>query len=138
MEIVLNTSKFGDFQTDTATLLDTNCKARRFNSTHVYMSTPLDGCGTYHNYSSDGRYVIYYNQINLQKKTNGGDGLITRDHQAVFEFECRYHRRMVMSVVHYNPARATVYTTTGMGIWPDRTHHVAVMRMIIPYPIQEC
>lgn len=115
IEISLQSSKFGsgDFKSEGATLRDTSCKAKNFNDTHVFMDTPLDQCGTYHNYSKDGRYIIYYNHVILQRKSNEKSAVITRHHEAVFEFECRYRRSTIMSVVNYSPARATVYTSTG-------------------------
>lgn len=113
MKVALNVSRFPLLDVNSASLLDSKCKAYRKDSSHVFLKTQLDECGTSHNYSSDGRYIIYYNQITMKPSTKSGD-LITRDHDAVFEFECRYHRTAVMSVVHFTPSRADVYTTAGI------------------------
>ncbi|XP_031566720.1 ZP domain-containing protein-like isoform X2 [Actinia tenebrosa] len=114
IEIVLNITKYPELQHQSATLSDSSCKASHTNATHVFIRTALDECGTTHNYSSDGRYIIYHNEILIQKKalSKGESSVITRDHEAAFVFECKYHRSVVMSVVHFTPARAKVYTRT--------------------------
>lgn len=130
MKVALNHSRFPLLEQETATLLDPKCKAYNEDGAHVFIKTPLDGCGTFHNYSNDGRYLIYYNQVIMKlKKYKPGD-VITRDHLAVFDFECRYHRRTVMSVVHFNPARGTVYSEAGKEFTPHkgRNRHVSPIR----------
>ncbi|KAK3741095.1 hypothetical protein QZH41_013928, partial [Actinostola sp. cb2023] len=112
MKVALNFTNFPILQQESATLLDSKCKSYLVDATHVYISTPLDGCATYQNYSSDGRYIAYHNQIVMQTKATKKGDIITREHEAVFHFECRYHRKMVMSVVHFTPARAKVFTIT--------------------------
>lgn len=113
MKVALNHSRFPLLEQQSATLLDSNCKAYNEDGAHVFIKTPLDGCLTYHNYSGDGRYIIYYNQVVMKlKKSKPGD-VITRDHMARFDFSCKYHRKMVMSVVHFNPSRGQVYSQAG-------------------------
>ena len=58
--------------------------------------------------------IIYRNAIyaDIQSKGMIGSG-VTRDHQAVFEFQCRYKRRAVLSSVSFDPSKLLIITDIG-------------------------
>ena len=113
MIAILDLMKFPNMDTGTMTLNDASCKATHVNDTHAIIETPLDGCGTTHNASED--YLHYYNNIKISriKKNVSSDAIITRDHEALFPFQCSYDRKTVLSVVSFSPRMKLVYTREG-------------------------
>ena len=93
------------------TLADSSCKPKSVNKTHAVFEVPLDGCGTTSNSSKD--YLYYYNSIEIEKKRGENDTIITREHNATFNFHCAYEKSIILSVVSFSPRRKLVYTKTG-------------------------
>mgnify|MGYP001798044306 CR=1 len=97
---------------DTMTLEDSSCKPSYVNSTHAFIETPLDGCGTTSNATKD--YLNYYNSIKVSRKTkNSSNAIIIRDFEAVIRFKCSYDKRVILSVVSFSPRKKMVYTRVG-------------------------
>ena len=58
--------------------------------------------------------IIYRNAITAFVRSQGSLGsFATRDHLAVFEFQCRYRRTAVLSVVSFNPSEILVISDIG-------------------------
>ena len=95
-------------------LSDASCKPYFQNSTHIFIKSTLEGCGMRWNVSEDGKMIVYRNAITALVRTQETLGShATRDHQAIFEFQCRYRRRAVLSVVSFNPSKVYVITDIG-------------------------
>lgn len=61
------------------------------------------------NVSQDGKMLIYRNAITALVKGRGSLGLhASRDHLAVFEFQCRYQKTALLSVISFNPSEILV------------------------------
>ncbi|XP_001628545.3 uncharacterized protein LOC5507923 isoform X1 [Nematostella vectensis] len=119
MEVILDVDRFPGLEYSKAHLNEDKCTAYSTNAVQIRMRTTLDGCGTKHNYSSDGTYIIYHNNIIMNKvvpkEKEDKNKVITRDHQAYFAFSCKYHRRMVLTVVHFSPSFTFVSTKQAFG-----------------------
>ncbi|XP_020601990.1 deleted in malignant brain tumors 1 protein-like isoform X3 [Orbicella faveolata] len=92
-------------------LNDVSCKPYFQNDSHIFIKSTLDACGMTWNLSADGEMIVYSNAITALVRTQKTLGLhATRDHQAVFEFQCRYKRKAVLSVVSFDPSKIFVVT----------------------------
>lgn len=61
------------------------------------------------NVSQDGKMLIYRNAITALVKGRGSLGLhASRDHLAVFEFQCRYQKTALLSVISFRPSEILV------------------------------
>lgn len=95
-------------------LNDVSCKPYFQNDSHIFIKSTLDACGMTWNLSADGEMIVYSNAITALVRTQKTLGLhATRDHQAVFEFQCRYKRKAVLSVVSFDPSKIFVVTDIG-------------------------
>ena len=95
-------------------LTDASCKPYFQNNSHMFIKSTLEGCGMTWNVSEDGKMIVYGNAITaLVRSQNTLGSYATRDHQAVFEFQCRYKRRAVLSVVSFDPSKIFVVTDIG-------------------------
>ena len=95
-------------------LNDPSCKPYFQNDSHIFITSTLDSCGMTWNLSADDKMIVYSNAITAlvhARKTLGS--YASRDHQAVFEFQCRYKRRAVLSVVSFDPSKIVVVTDVG-------------------------
>jgi len=113
MEAWIDRSVVGNLDSSKLHLRDANCKSTKVTDDYIIFRTVLDGCGTTHNISSDGKYLVYYNSITGEMVSPTTDALITREHQSEMPFQCSYERRVVLSVHAYSPRRGVVYTSTG-------------------------
>ena len=96
-------------------LNDASCKPYYQNDSHIFITSTLGGCGTTWSLSADGNMIIYSNAITALVRSQKKLGFFaTRDHEAVFEFQCRYKRKAVLSVVSFNPSKIFVVTDIGM------------------------
>lgn len=58
--------------------------------------------------------IIYRNAITIPVRSQSRLGsYATRDHQAVFEFQCSYRRRAVLSAVSFDSSKIFVVTDIG-------------------------
>lgn len=95
-------------------LNDPSCKPYFQNDSHIFIKLTLGSCGTTWNLSADDMMIVYSNAITALVRTQKTLGLYaSRDHQAVFEFQCRYKRKAVLSVVSFNPSKIFVITDAG-------------------------
>ena len=65
------------------------CHRATQNSTHVIISTPLNGCGTLVNETEE--ELVYWNEIQVDAVII--DNVITRTHDISLPFYCSYSRR---------------------------------------------
>ena len=105
-----------NYDPESVHLSDPSCKPVFQNSTHIFVKSILEGCGTTSYNSNDGKSIIYRNAIyaDVRKKKLIGS-YATRDHQAVFMFQCLYKRRMVLSSVSFNSSKIFIITDLGKG-----------------------
>ena len=64
------------------------------NSSHFFISTPLNYCGTLVNETEDA--LIFWNEIRADAVII--DNVITRTHDIKFTFYCSYSRRKMLSI----------------------------------------
>ena len=82
------------------------CQAVTQTSTHLYVSTSLQGCGTLFLETGDSLVfsnVIVQDAVPLQGSgfgsgDNGSEAVITRDHDFDLPFECSYSRKKILSL----------------------------------------
>ncbi|XP_001628544.2 ZP domain-containing protein [Nematostella vectensis] len=112
MEAKIIKSEISNLDTSYLHLNDKSCRSTEITDEHVIFRTALEGCGTTHNVSDDGKYIVYYNSITGNMKSLTTESVITREHQAVMPFKCSYERKVVLSVVSFSPRAAKLYTKT--------------------------
>ena len=111
---VLHVRNALNFDPESVHLNDTACKPTFQNSTRIIVKTTLEDCGTTSYVSEDGEMIVYRNAIYADIQSKGMIGSrVTRDHQAVFEFQCRYKRRAVLSSVSFDPSKRLIITDIG-------------------------
>lgn len=113
MEAKIDRKQLSNLDTGNLHLQDESCKSTEVNDDFIIFRTPLDGCGTTNNVSSDGDYLVYYNAITGDLVAPTTHALITREHTAEMPFQCSYLRKVVVSRKAFTPRRARIYTRTG-------------------------
>ena len=109
MTVALEKQTFKFFQVSQLHLRYASCKATQ-NSTHLLISTPLNGCGTLRNETEDA--LIFWNEISADAVII--DYVITRTHDIKLPFYCSYSRKALLSL-SFTPQRiffGTEGTTT--------------------------
>ncbi|KAK3741096.1 hypothetical protein QZH41_013929, partial [Actinostola sp. cb2023] len=112
MEAMIDRKVMSNLDTTNLHLEDANCKSTEITADFIKFRTSLDGCGTTHNVSDDGKYLVYHNAITGDLVAPTTETLITREHTAVMPFQCSYEKVVVLSVHAYTPRRAVIYTRT--------------------------
>lgn len=111
INVVLHIKSPLHYDPESVHLNDPSCKPYFQNDSHIFITSTLDSCGTTWNLSADDMMIVYSNAITALVRTQKTLGLFaSRDHQAVFEFQCRYKRRAVLSVVSFDPSKIFVVT----------------------------
>ncbi|XP_078381577.1 ZP domain-containing protein-like isoform X2 [Oculina patagonica] len=111
INVVLHIKSVLNHDPESVHLNDPSCKPYFQNNTHIFIKSTLEGCGMAWNISEDGKMIVYRNAITaLVRSQNTLGSYATRDHEAVFEFQCRYKRRAVLSVVSFDPSKIFVVT----------------------------
>ena len=114
INVVLHIKSPLHYDPESVHLNDASCKPYFQNDSHIFIISTLGGCGTRWNLSVDGKMIVYSNAITALVRTQTKLGLhATRDHEAVFEFQCRYKRRAVLSMVSFDPSKIFVVTDVG-------------------------
>lgn len=109
IKVMLHIKSNLNYDPETVQLNDASCKPSFQNSSHIFIKSTLEGCGMEWNVSRDGKMLIYRNAITALVKGRGSLGLhVSRDHLAVFEFQCRYQKTVVLSVVSFNSSERFV------------------------------
>ena len=90
-------------------LHDRNCKASR-NSTHVFVTTPLTGCGTV--FSKDDQ-TLYFRNVLSEEEHSSGVGIITRDYLFKANLTCAYPRKRTVGAFSFAPAKQKTYVSLG-------------------------
>ena len=93
MTVSLEKKLFPFFQVDQLHLRYSSCRATQ-NSTHLLISTPLNGCGTAVNETQDA--LIFWNTIQADAVII--DNVITRSHDIRMPFYCSYSRKKLLSL----------------------------------------
>ena len=116
MNVVLLLGSKLDYIPESVGLNDASCKPSFQNRTHIVVKCSLDDCGTTSHESEDGKMIVYDNAIHFDVKSKDNIGSsLTRDHQAVFEFQCRFKKRVVLSALHFKASKRV--TVTDIGKW---------------------
>ena len=111
---VLHIRKSFNYDPKSVRLNDASCKPAFQNDTYIFVKSTLEDCGTTSFVSKDGKMIVYRNAIYADVKSKHAIGLYaTRDHQAVFEFQCRYNRRKVISTVSFDPSKLYIISDIG-------------------------
>ncbi len=114
INVVLHIKSALNHDPESIHLSDPSCKPYFQNSSHIFIKSTLEGCGMSWNISEDGKMIVYRNAITaLVRSQNTLRSYATRDHEAVFEFQCRYKRRALLSVVSFDPSKIFVVTDIG-------------------------
>lgn len=117
MNVVLLLGSKLEYIPESVGLNDASCKPSFQNRTHIVVKCSLDACGTTSHESEDGQMIVYDNAIHLDVKSKGNIGpSLTRDHQAVFEFQCRFKKRKVLSVLQFKASKRVIVTDMGKRI----------------------
>jgi hypothetical protein len=90
-------------------LRDRNCKTSR-NSTHVFVTTPLTGCGTV--FSKDDQ-TLFFNNVLSEEGHSSGVGVITRDYLFKAKLTCAYPRKRTVGAFSFEPAKQKTYVSLG-------------------------
>ncbi|XP_029184050.2 ZP domain-containing protein-like isoform X1 [Acropora millepora] len=111
MNVVLLLGSKLEYIPESVGLNDASCKPSFQNRTHIVVKCSLDACGTTSHESEDGQMIVYDNAIHLDVKSKGNIGSsLTRDHQAVFEFQCRFKKRKVLSALQFKASKRVIVT----------------------------
>lgn len=114
MNVVLHIRTKLNHDPKSVRLNDASCKPTFQNSTHIFVKSTLEGCGTTSYVSKDKEMIVYGNAIFADVRNKKSfDSYATRAHQAVFEFQCRYKRRAVLSTVSFDPSKLLIITDIG-------------------------
>ena len=114
INVVLHIRSAFNYDPKSVRLNDASCKPAFQNNTYIFVKSTLEGCGTTSYVSTDGKMIVYRNAICADVINKYSIGLYaTRDHQAVFEFQCRYKRRTVLSTVSFDPSKLYIITDLG-------------------------
>ena len=89
---------------DNMYLADRACKAS-YNQTHVYVTTPLNGCGN--TYSQTEREFFYNNTLTAAVPISPGS-VITRKQSLAFAFKCTYSRLLSVSGLKFEPPNPVI------------------------------
>ena len=115
INVVLHIKSPLHYDPESVHLNDPSCKPYFQNDSYIFITSTLDSCGMTWDLSADDKMIVYTNAITALVRTQKTLGLYaSRDHQAVFEFQCRYKRRAVLSVVSFDPSKIFVVTDVGM------------------------
>ena len=83
-------------------LRDHRCQAS-YNSTHVFINTPLTGCDTLY---EETEQMMFFTNTLSEKSTNvSRTGVITRDYLFKAKFTCSYGRKRTVGTFSFEPAR---------------------------------
>ncbi|XP_078375949.1 uncharacterized protein LOC144659409 isoform X1 [Oculina patagonica] len=93
MTVALEKETYHFFEVSQLHLHYASCRATE-NSTHLIISTPLNGCGTLVNETE--HVLIFWNEI--QADTVVIDNVITRSHDIKLPFSCSYSRKTLLSL----------------------------------------
>lgn len=114
MNVVLLLGSKLDYIPESVGLNDASCKPSFQNSTHIFVKCSLEDCGTTSHESKDGEMIVYNNAIHLDVKSKDMVGSsLTRDHQAVFEFQCRFKKRALLSALSFEASNRVIVTDMG-------------------------
>ena len=97
IEVSFEKAKFPLLNATRLHLLDSSCKGTE-NSTYLKVVTSLNDCGT--TFTATGETLIFSNVV--QDHAEVIDGLITREHDFDFSFNCSYSRKKFLSL-HFVP-----------------------------------
>ena len=84
---------------DNMYLADGVCKAS-YNQTHVFVTTPLNGCGTMY---SETEQEMYYNNTLTATAPISPGSVITRKQSIAFDFKCSYSRLVSVQGFKFEP-----------------------------------
>ena len=85
-------------------LADGVCKAT-YNQTHVFVTTPLNGCGTMY---SETEQEMYYNNTLTAAVPISPGSVITRKQSFAFDFKCTYSRLVTVSGFKFEPPNPVI------------------------------
>ena len=97
------------FDIDNMYLADGVCKAS-YNQTHVFVTTPLNGCGTM--YSETEQEMHYNNTLAASVPVSRGS-VITRKQSFTFNFKCAYSRLFNVQGLKFKPPNPKIEIEQG-------------------------
>ena len=97
------------FDIDNMYLADGVCKAS-YNRTHVFVTTPLNGCGT--TYSETEQEMYYNNTLAASVPVSPGS-VITRKQSFTFSFKCAYNRLLSVQGLKFEPPNPVINIDEG-------------------------
>ena len=83
-------------------LRNRRCKAS-YNSTHVFINTPLTGCDTV--YKETEQMMFFTNTLSERSQNVSGGGVITRNYLFKANFTCSYGRKRTVGTFSFEPAQ---------------------------------
>ena len=117
INVVLHTNGPSSHYPGSVYLNDPTCKPIYQNSTHIFVKSRLEDCGTRSNFSKDGQWILYRNVIHIDSEKHQPIGShVTRDQQMAFEFRCSYRRRALVPAVSFNSSNVVVIDVGEMFI----------------------
>ena len=89
---------------DNMYLADGVCKAS-YNQTHVFVTTPLNGCGTMY---FETEQEMYYNNTLTATVPISPGSVITRKQSLAFDFKCSYSRLVSVQGFKFEPPKPKI------------------------------
>ena len=95
-------------------LRNRRCKAS-YNSTHVFINTPLTGCDTV--YKETEQMMFFTNTLSERSQNVPEGGVITRDYLFKANFTCGYGRKRTVGTFSFEPAQQRLTVNLSKYIW---------------------
>lgn len=110
MVVSFEKNRFPSLNASRLHLLNPSCLATE-TSTHLYVNTSLNGCGT--SFVETGDVLVFSNVVRQdaspqQSSANDGSVLITREHDFKLPFHCSYSRKKLLSLYFVSVGRIDI------------------------------
>ncbi|XP_078358548.1 ZP domain-containing protein-like isoform X2 [Oculina patagonica] len=117
MIVSFEKNRFPSLNASRLHLLNPSCLATE-TSTHLYVNTSLNGCGT--SFVETGDVLVFSNVVRQdaspqQSSANDGSVLITREHDFKLPFHCSYSRKKLLSLYFVSVGRIDIPGAEGLG-----------------------
>ncbi|XP_078357327.1 uncharacterized protein LOC144642207 isoform X3 [Oculina patagonica] len=131
MTVSLEKRTFKFFEVSQLHLRYASCRATQ-NSTHLLISTPLNGCGTLVNETEDA--LMFWNEVLADAVII--DFVVTRTHDIKVPFYCSYSRKILLSL-SFTPQRIYFGTEAGYGNFTFKMDFYKSSSFSTPYTDQD-
>lgn len=135
MEVSFEKSAFPSLDASRMHLLGFPACSASETSTHIYLTTSLNDCGT--TFVETGDTLVFSNEVIQDAQPiqgSGDDDLITREHDFELSFHCSYSRKKLLSLSFVPEGRVDI---PGVGmeefvVWCSLTtkHRYAILTVI--------